>query len=61
MDVQKLFFARDWKRKKEEKAQAKGALKKLKGMVQAVTSFSGHTCFIKNEKAGRTIHRSRPH
>jgi hypothetical protein len=42
MDVQKLFFARDWKRKKEEKAQAKGALKKLKGIVQAVTSFSSH-------------------
>jgi uncharacterized protein YxeA len=42
MDVQKLFFARDWKRKKEEKAQAKGALKKLKGIMQAVTSFGGH-------------------
>lgn len=41
MDVQKLFFARDWKRKKEEKAQAKNGLKKLKGMVQAVTSFGG--------------------
>jgi uncharacterized protein YxeA len=42
MDVQKLFFARDHKRKKEEKAQAKNGLKKLKGMVQAVTSFSGN-------------------
>lgn len=42
MDVQKLFFARDWKRKKEEKEQAKGTLKKLKGMIQAVASFSSH-------------------
>ena len=40
-DMQKLFFARDWKRKKDEKAQAKNGIKKLKGMVQAVTSFSG--------------------
>ncbi|VVC74728.1 hypothetical protein AQULUS_24940 (plasmid) [Aquicella lusitana] len=42
LDVQKLFFARDWKRKKEEKAQAKSGLKKLKGIIQAVTSFSGN-------------------
>ena len=42
MDVQKLFFARDWKRKKEEKAQSKGALKKLKNVIQAVASFGGN-------------------
>jgi hypothetical protein len=50
MDVQKLFFARDWKRKKEEKAKAKGALKKLKGMVQAVSSFSSHLVSSKTKK-----------
>ena len=42
LDVQKLFFARDHKRKKEEKAHAKSGLKKLKGIIQAVTSFSGN-------------------
>lgn len=50
MDVQKLFFAREYKRKKEEKTQAKGALKKLKGMVQAVTSFSNHIVSSKTKR-----------
>jgi hypothetical protein len=39
MDVHKLFFAREWKRKQEEKKRAKESLKKLKGTIQAVTSF----------------------
>src|SRR5579885_77224 len=70
MDVQKLFFARDWKRKKEEKAKAKNGLKKLKGIVQAVTSFSGHI-ISKTRKQGApldqnlisqaiTLHRADP-
>jgi len=52
MDVQKLFFARDYKRKKEEKAQAKGALKKLKGIVQAVSSFSSRIDSSKMKRQG---------
>ena len=52
MDVQKLFFARDWKRKKEENAKAKDALKKLKGIVQAVTSFSSHLVSSKTKRQG---------
>jgi hypothetical protein len=52
IDVQKLFFARDYKRKKEEKAQASAGLKKLKGMVQAVTSFSSHLVSSKTKKQG---------
>lgn len=55
MDVQKLFFARDWKRKKEEKAQAKSGLKKLKSIVQAVTSFSGHIVSLKTRKQGAPL------
>jgi hypothetical protein len=50
MDVQKLFFARDYKRKKEEKAEAKGALKKLKGMVQSVASFSSRIASSKTKR-----------
>jgi hypothetical protein len=50
MDVQKVFFARDWKRKKEEKEQAKGTLKKLKGMIQAVASFSSHIAPSKTKR-----------
>lgn len=57
MDVQKLFFARDWKRKKEEKAQAKSGLKKLKGIVQAVTSFSGHIISSNKRKQGASINQ----
>jgi hypothetical protein len=38
-DIQKLFFAREWKRKQQEKAASKKANKKLKGIVQAITSF----------------------
>jgi hypothetical protein len=52
MDVQKLFFARDWKRKKEEKAQSKAALKKLKDTIQAVTSFGGHIASSKTKRQG---------
>ena len=52
MDVQKLFFARDYKRKKEEKAQAKGALKKLNGIVQSVASFSSHLVSSKTKRQG---------
>lgn len=43
MDVHKLFFAREWKRKQEEKKRAKESLKKLKGMIQGVTSFRKKT------------------
>jgi hypothetical protein len=50
MDVQKLFFARDWKRKKEEKAKSKDAIKKLKSMVQAVASFSGNLIAPKTKR-----------
>ena len=50
VDVQKLFFARDYKRKKEEKTQAKGALKKLKGIVQSVASFSSHLVSSKTKR-----------
>ena len=41
IDVQKLFFTREWKRKKEEKAQAKNTAKKLSGILKAVASFGG--------------------
>jgi hypothetical protein len=57
IDVQKLFFARDWKRKKEEKAKAKDAIKKLKGMVQAVTSFSSHLVSSKAKKGAPSINQ----
>ena len=43
MDVHKLFFARDWKRKQEQKKEAKGALKKLKGVIQAVSFFNSNS------------------
>lgn len=57
IDVQKLFFARDWKRKNEEKAQAKNGLKKLKGIVQAVTAFSGHI-ISKTRKQGAPLNQN---
>jgi hypothetical protein len=41
IDVQKLFFSREWKRKKQEKASAKKSYQKLSGMIKAVTSFGG--------------------
>ncbi len=50
VDIGKLLLARDWKRKKEEKAKAKAGLKKLKGMVQAVASFSSHLVSSKTKK-----------
>lgn len=55
IDVQKLFFAREWKRKTEEKEQAKNGLKKLKGILQAVTSFSGHIISSKTRKQGAPL------
>lgn len=39
IDIQKLFVTREWKRKKQAKAVAKKANKKLKGIMQAVTGF----------------------
>lgn len=40
MDMGKLALARDWKRKKEEKEQAKEGFKKLRGFVRGVSSFT---------------------
>jgi len=40
--MHRFFCAREWARKKEEKARAKAGFKKLKGIVKAVTSFGGH-------------------
>ena len=47
IDMQKLFFAREWKRKKREKERAKKTHKKLKGMLKAVTAFGGKRSFSK--------------
>jgi hypothetical protein len=47
IDIQRLFFAREWKRKKQEKERKKKTYKKLKGMLQAVTSFGGKRSFVK--------------
>lgn len=41
IDVQKLFFSREWKRKKDEKSLAKGAKKKLRGLIQAASALGG--------------------
>jgi hypothetical protein len=41
IDIQKLFFSREWKRKKDEKSLSKQARQKFRGLVQAVTAFSG--------------------
>lgn len=38
-DMQRLFIAREWKRKKQEKALAKKNHTKLTGLLKAVTSF----------------------
>jgi hypothetical protein len=54
IDVQKLFFTREWKRKKEEKAQAKSTAKKLGGLIKAVTSFGGRVM----SSAKRTQHQA---
>lgn len=40
VDAQSLFFSREWKRKKDEKAGAKDAKKKLHGVIRAF-SFGG--------------------
>ena len=60
VDVQKLFFARDWKRKKEEKAQARNGLKKLKGIVQAVRSFSGNIISFNTHNMNNTKKQGLP-
>jgi hypothetical protein len=39
IDVQKLFYTREWKRKKQEKLFQKKAQKKMRDMMQAVASF----------------------
>jgi hypothetical protein len=58
LDVQKLFFARDWKRKKDEKAQAKGAGTRLKGLIRAVTSFGGRMASsVVKGKGAPSIHQ----
>jgi hypothetical protein len=41
IDIQKLFFARDWKRKQQAKAADKKNKKKMRGMLQAATSLGG--------------------
>lgn len=41
IDVQKLFFSREWKRKKDEKSLAKGAKQKLRGLIQAASALGG--------------------
>ena len=48
MDIQRLFFAREWKRKQREKERAKKTHKKLKGMLKAVTAFGGKRSFAKS-------------
>lgn len=39
VDIERLFFTREWKRKKQEKSFAKQANKKLKGVLKAALSF----------------------
>jgi len=41
MDIQRLFFSREWKRKKREKIRTKENRKKISGMLQSVTAFGG--------------------
>lgn len=54
IDVKQLLFARDWKRKKQEKARAKATQKKLSGLLQAAVALNtnkpvGHS--VKKQKA----------
>ena len=41
IDVQKLFFSREWKRKKDDKSLAKGTKQKLRGLIQAASALGG--------------------
>jgi hypothetical protein len=41
IDIQKLSFARDWKRKQQAKVADKKNKKKMRGMLQAATSLGG--------------------
>jgi hypothetical protein len=41
MDMTRFMFAREWKRKKQAKAQAKATHKKLSGMLKAATALAG--------------------
>lgn len=50
MDIQKLFFLREWKRKQREKKNAKKANKKVKGLLNAVTSFGKRKIFKPHSK-----------
>jgi hypothetical protein len=42
IDAKQLIFARDWKRKKQEKAKAKATHKKLSGILHAAVALNGN-------------------
>jgi len=50
IDIQKLFFTREWKRKKQEKVLQKKAQEKMRDMMQAVASFGKRTIFRNKRK-----------
>ena len=50
MDIQKLFFTREWKRKKQEKVFQKKAQEKMRDMMQAVASFGKRTLLRNKSK-----------
>lgn len=54
IDVQKLFFSREWKRKKDEKSLSQKARQKFRGLVQAVTSFSGRVMTPAMKRQGKS-------
>jgi len=54
IDIQKLFFAREWRRKKDEKSLSQKARQKFRGLVQAVTSFSGRVMTPAMKRQGKS-------
>jgi hypothetical protein len=56
MDMQRLFFIREWKRKKQEKVLHKQASKKLKEIIKSVTSLGGQV--IKSVRTHANVQNS---